>query len=535
MRDGEELATRIWMPDASPPLPVILERGYQPGYPENAERFVESGYIYVGQQSRGNLEGGMFRTDDVDGYDCIDWISKQPWCNGDVAMYGRSFMAATQWLTAPLQHPNLKAIVPQVVNPRMWERGYWDHGALQLSHTARRIYRTGISDDNTHKVFEFGGWDAFYRHLPLITLDTTVVGHKNNLWQEYVTHSQNSPYWEDISISDKFDRIKIPTYIHAGWYDNYAGALFNTFQILRDLGQIDELRIYVDPTDHDARVVGDRDFGDTPAIPRIEVAIRWLDYVIRGIDNGIKDEPKVKYLTMGTNEWQTDTAWPPVASTLTNYYFHNDGHSDGPRHGDLTTDPPANESPNEYTYDPEDPVPTLGGNHSGPQDHPEIIQVGTLDQGPNWDRPDVLIFSTPPLDRDTEVTGPIEVHLFAASSAPDTDSIARLVDIQPDGPAWNLTDGIIRASFRKSIWEPPELLEPGEIYEYMIELQPTSNVFLKGHQIAVHITSSSFPMYDRNPNTGHEQGMDAELRIAHQTIYHDADRPSHIVLPVIAR
>ena len=154
MRDGEELATRIWMPDADGPLPVILERGYEPGY------------IYVGQQCRGNLEGGMFRTDDVDGYDCIDWVSKQSWCNGDVAMYGRSFMAATQWLTAPIQHPALKAIVPQVVNPRMWERGYWDHGALQLSHTARRIYRTRISDDNTHKVFEFGGWGAFYRHPP---------------------------------------------------------------------------------------------------------------------------------------------------------------------------------------------------------------------------------------------------------------------------------------------------------------------------------------------------------------------------------
>ncbi len=529
MRDGAELATRVWMPDADGPLPVILERGYEPGYEENAERFVESGYIYVGQQCRGNLEGGMFRTDDVDGYDCIDWVSKQDWCNGDVAMYGRSFMAATQWLTAPLQHPALKAIVPQVVNPRMWERGYWDHGALQLSHTARRIYRTRISDDNTHKVFEFGGWDAFYRHLPLITLDTAVVGHKNNLWQEYVTHSQNGPYWEEISISDKFDRIKIPTYIHAGWYDNYPGALFNTFMILRDLGQIDELRIYVDPTDHDARVVGDRDFGDNPAIPRIEVAIRWLDYVIRGIDTGIKDEPPVKYLTMGTNEWQTDTAWPPVASVLTNYYFR----SDGSRHGSLSVDAPGDEPPIEYDYDPEDPVPTLGGNHSGPQDHPEVIRVGTLDHRPNWKRPDVLIFSTPPLDEDTEVTGPIEVRLFAASSALDTDFIARLIDIEPGGTAWNLTEGIIRARFRKSIWEPPELLEPGKVYEYEIELQPTSNVFLKGHQISVHITSSSFPMWDRNPNTGHEQGMDAELEVAHQTVYHDAERPSHIILPIV--
>ena len=226
MRDGFGLDTRVWTPSAGETFPVIVERGYDPGVDEHAERFVESGYAYVGQQCRGNLEGGMFRTDNVDGYDCIDWVSKQPWCNGDIAMYGRSFMGATQWLAAIEQHPNLKAIVPQTVNPDFWKRGYWNHGALQLSHTARRIYRTQITDDNTHKVFEFGGWDAFYRHLPLITLDETVVGAKNRLWQEYVTHSSYDDYWREISVREKFDRIRIPVFMHAGWYDNYPDALF---------------------------------------------------------------------------------------------------------------------------------------------------------------------------------------------------------------------------------------------------------------------------------------------------------------------
>ena len=243
MRDGEELKTRVWKPAGSGPFPVILERGYDPGIDWHAERFILSGYVYVGQQCRGNLQGGMFRTDNIDGYDCMNWIVEQPWCNGDIAMYGRSFMAATQILTAPEHHPNLRAIVPQVINPSIWERGYWDHGALQLSHVARRIYRTKIADDMTHKVAEYGGWDAFYRHLPLITLDTTVVGAPNNLWQEYVSHSEYGPYWSDISTHEKIDQIEVPTYFHAGWYDNYPAALFKAFCTLQNTGKIDELRI----------------------------------------------------------------------------------------------------------------------------------------------------------------------------------------------------------------------------------------------------------------------------------------------------
>lgn len=492
---------------------------------------MKAGYVYVGQQTRGNLEGGMFRTDNVDGYDCIEWITKQPWFDGNVAMYGRSFMGATQWLVAPEQHPALKAIVPQVVNPNLWSRGYWDHGALQLSHTARRIYRTRVSSDNTHKVAEFGGWDKFYRHLPLITLDQAVVGKKNRLWQEYVSHSEYGSCWSDISITDRFDRIKIPVFIHAGWYDNYPGALFDAYTKLKSIGAIDELRIYVDPTDHDGRVVGDRDFGPKPAIPRIELAVRWLDYVVRGKDDGISKEPPVSIFVMGINKLRHEKSWPIPGTKLTPYYFHGAGG----RHGQLNETLPGDAPPLGYRYDPNDPVPTLGGNHSGPQDHPEVIRVGALDQKPNWDRRDVLVFTTAPLARDTEVTGPIEVRLFASSTAPDTDFIARLVDVDPHGPAYNLTEGIMRARFRESIFGPPKLLEPGKVYEYTIELQPTSNVFKAEHSISVHVTSSSFPMWDRNPNTGHVQGMDAELRTAQQTIYVDRKRPSHIVLPIVER
>lgn len=529
MRDDESLDTRVWIPEGEGPFPVILERGYDPGIDWHAERFVQSGYVYVGQQCRGNLEGGMFRTDDVDGYDTMDWIVDQPWCNGDIAMYGRSFMAATQLLTAPEHHPNLRALVPQVINPSAWERGYWDHGALQLSHVARRIYRTKINPDMTHKIDEYGGWDAFYRHLPLITLDTTVVGKENKLWQEYVSHSEYGPYWADISTHEKTDQIEVPTYFHAGWYDNYPAALFRCFGIVDGAAKVNELRMHVGPTDHMGDVVGDRPFGDEAFQQQLEIAIRWLDYVVKGEDNGVANEPRITMFTMGVNEWRTANDWPPENSDLTKFYFH----SDGPRHGSLGTDAPGDEPPNEYVYDPEDPVPTLGGNHSGPQDHPEIIRVGVLDQRPNWDREDVLVFETPALEQDTEVTGPVHATLFAATDAIDTDFIVRLIDVEPDGTAWNLCEGIIRARFRKGVYESPVLLEPGEVFKYEIELLPTSNVFFKGHKIAVHVTSSNFPMYDRNLNTGNRVGMDTEVRVANQTVYHDANRASHITLPIV--
>ena len=531
MRDGYELNTNVWLPEGGTEFPVILERGYQPGNELNANAFNEAGYAYVGQQCRGTLEGGMFRTDNVDGYDCIDWIAGQRWCDGNVAMYGPSFMGATQWFVAPEGHPNLKAIVPQVYNPAIWDRGYRDHGAIQPSHTARRIYRTVVRADETHKVAEFGGWDAFYRHLPLITLDEAVVGRKNNLWQEYVSHSVYGDYWKELSAQEKLDQIKIPVYIHDGWYDNYAAAAFRSFRILKEVGATDEIRIHVDPTDHGAQLVGDRDFGDDSVKPRLDLAIRWLDHVVRGIDNGVRNDPPITIFVMGSNTWRHESEWPLAGTEFTEYFFH----SDGSRHGSLSAQPPDDEPTNEFRYDPEDPVPTLGGNHSGPQDHPEVIRVGTLDQRPNWDRPDVLVFETRPLDDDVEVIGPVEVKLYASTSATDTDFIARLIDVYPDGTAYNLTEGIIRARFRESIWTEPKLLEPGKVYEFDIELQPTGNVFLKGHRICVHVTSSSFPMWDRNPNTGHEQGMDAELQVADQTIYHDASRPSHIVLPIIPR
>jgi len=530
MRDGVRLQTRVWKPAADGRYPVVFTRAYRAGDGKSGQRFIDAGYVYVGQATRGHSgsQGAdgvdrRFFDDAEDGYDGLTWISQQPWCDGKIAMYGKSYGGATQWLVAPLKHPNLKAIIPQNVNPDPWQRMYRDHGAVQLAHTARRIYDAG----DREKIERYG-WLNWYRHLPLIDLDTVAGTKQNKLWRDYVSHCTYDEFWQTIGMRDKYHNIRIPVYLMCGWYDNYPGATLKYFQKLTQLGATPEIRVAIDATNHVNRVVGDRELGSDAAKDEIGLAIRWLDYVVKGKDNGIKHEPPVKIFVMGANQWRYEREWPPKRTRPTKFYFH----SDGTRKGRLTARPPGREPPTMFTYDPEDPVPTLGGNHSSPY-VPNIIRVGPVDQRPNEGRSDLLLFSTPPLAEDTEVTGPVVVKLFAASSAPDTDFIARLIDVEPDGTAYNLTEGIIRARFRKSIWDAPELLVPSKIYEYTIELLPTSNVFLRGHRIRVHVTSSNFPLWDRNPNTGHEQGLDAEVQIAEQTIYHDQQHPSHIVLPIV--
>ena len=537
MRDGVKLYTKIWRPDNGS-YPVVLTRGYSPGNSGDAKKFNRAGYIYVGQSCRGHgsSEGShgidnRFFDDAKDGYDMLDWLSQQAWCDGNITMYGKSFWGATQWLVAPEQHPNLKAIIPQVINADFWQYGYRANGAVTLAMTA---HGRAFTDPNDPKKY---GWMEFYRYLPLIDMDKEVSGVENKLWNDYITHSSFDSFWQEISIrgdggDGKYHKITIPVYMMGGWYDYYAGAAFTSFQRLREVGATNEIRIVINPSDHLNRIVGDRDFPGGEK-DEIALAIRWLDYVIKGIDNGIKDEPPIKIYVMGLNQWRGEHEWPLARTAFTKYYFHSNGTKDGW----LSTEPPGDEPSTTYIYDPDDPVPNLGGNHSYCwNDVPEdIMCVGTVDQRPIESRQDVLVFTSPPVEDDTEVTGPIVIKLYAASSAKDTDFTSKLIDVYPDGKAYNLTEGIIRARFRESIWDPPKPLVPGVIYEYTLELQPTSNVFLKGHSIRVHLSSSNFPLWDRNPNTGHDIGMDTELQVAEQTIYHDRDHPSHIILPVIPK
>jgi putative CocE/NonD family hydrolase len=543
MRDGIRLHTKVWRPLQPGRYPVVLSRGYGPTGPAYAGPLVNAGYIYVGQATRGHgsSEGAhgvaeRYVADGRDGYDTLTWIAQQPWSDGNIAMYGKSYWAGTQWLAAVEQHPNLKAIMPQVMNADLWQCAYHCNGALSLALAAGgRAFDKSSSED----IGKFG-WDRFFRHLPLISLDEVVPGkHEKGateLWKQYVSHSTFDDYWQAVSLrgdgqDGKYKKITIPVYLMGGWYDYYAGAAFTSFQRLREAGSTQDFRIVINPSDHLNRIPGDRDFGSEAAKDELALATRWLDYVLKGIENGVKDEPPIRIFVMGTNVWRSEREWPLARTRFTKYYFHAE---DGSRTGRLDRHAPGGELQTSYSYDPDNPVPTLGGNHSViDRNLAGIIRAGAVDQRANETRPDVLVFTGAPLAEDLEVTGPIRMVLYAASSAPDTDFTAKLIDVYPDGTAYNLTEGIIRARFRKSVWEDPELLVPGRIYEYTLDLHPTSNVFLSGHSVRVHLTSSNFPLWDRNLNTGHRPGMDAEIQVAQQTIYHDHLHQSHIVLPVI--
>jgi putative CocE/NonD family hydrolase len=543
MRDGLKLHTKIRRPARCGSYPVVLTRGYWPGYRDDYKKFTKADYVYVGQSTRGHGQsegsGGVanrFFDDADDGYDTLTWISKQPWCNGKIAMYGKSYWGLTQWLVALKQHPNLKAIIPQNVGIDGFHYGYRCNGALTLAMTARgRAY-----DRDDWNTIDQMGWMNYFRHLPLITLDEVVGGANDfgasDLWEDYVTHSTYDDYWKTIGVradggDGKYNKITIPVYLMGGWYDYYPGEALNSFKKLREAGTADEIRVIINPSDHLNRVVGDMIFEDNAGKDEIAVAIRWLDYVIKEIENGIKDELPVKIFVMGINEWRFENEWPLARTQLTNYYFRS---NNGARIGWLSTEPPGNEVPTRYTYDPDNPVPTLGGNHSFSDNNiADIIRAGAVDQRPNEGRDDVLVFTSAPAQKDVEVTGPIVIKLYAASSVQDTDFTAKLIDVYPDGTAYNLTEGIIRARFRKSIYDSPKLLIPGKIYEYTLKLLPTSNVFVQGHSIRVHLTSSSFPLWDRNLNTGNDPATDIMMQKAEQTIYHDHQHPSHIILPII--
>lgn len=512
MRDGVLLETNVWTPGPGK-YPAVLSRGYSSNGPGGQEAFNNAGYAFVAQLTRGNggEDGSRFFPDDLDGYDTIEWIVQQPWSNGEVAMWGGSYWGITQWRAALAGHPALKAIIPGYTNPELWKCGYWCTGALHLKMTTqgRALPDQGSLDD----------WKNALLYLPLIDMDLHFTGSENILWNDYITHSSYDDYWKELGMLDgnKYQQIHIPVYNVAGWRDYYAGGVFEAYNELKKLGYTDEIRASVYDGGHSGQ-------------PDITESIKWLDWVIKGIDNDIKNQPPIR-IAVRHGEMKFAYEWPLPETEFTDFYLSS---PDGSRLGHLSTTPPGNETSTNYIYNPADPVLTLGanGSHVYPE-VPGLIVDESVDQRPNESRQDVLVFTSSTLEEDTEIIGPITAKLYAASSARDTDFTIRLIDVYPDGQALNVTEGIVRARFRNSIFSSPSLITPRQIYEYDIELLPIAIVLKKGHKIRVHVSSSNWPLFDRNQNTGNPIGLDAQIEIAEQTIYHDSAHPSHIKLPII--
>ena len=559
MRDGAKLSANIWRPDAEGKFPVIFM--YNPydntsrSMIKKAQYFVPRGYVFAAIDVRGRYdsEGASYlywdpdwrngKFDGQDVYDCHTWLGEQPWSSGKIGMTGGSYLGFVQWMGAPLANPYLTTLIPYV-SPDDHYDNVFPNGAFQLSNSLGLLSGLGnlTANNNRDLGSYFYNYEKLYRHLPIRTMDEALFGQTDILWQDLIDHPDNDHYWR-FSVGDrpragemsagKYPQVKVPTLNITGWYDQVSQATINNYLGMVRYGP-EELRdqhhLLVGPWRHGVgpREVGDLDYGPEADVDFLPIELRWYDYWLKGIDNGMMDEPPVDIFVMGENRWRSEQEWTLSRAQETKYYFHSSGRANT-RFGDgsLNTTPPADEPTDSFVYDPEDPVPTYGGNVSmypstgGPRDQRAIQR-----------RDDVLVYTGGTLTKDIEVTGRILTKVYAASSAADTDFTAKLVDVHPNGYAQLLAEGIIRARYRNS-FKKQELLTPEEVYEYTVDLWSVSHVFQKGHKIQVEISSSNFPKYDRNPNTGHKYGEDAELQKASQEMYHNSQYPSHIIFPVV--
>ncbi len=583
MRDGVRLATDLYFPAKNGVrlegrFPAILERT---PYNKNdagewwAPYYASRGYVSIAQDTRGRYasEGvwHMMTDDAPDGFDTASWIVQQPWSDGGFGMIGTSYVGGTQHAMAVTNPPGLKALVPVDAVSNAGYFGMRNGGAFELRFL-NWIFIYGAPDGSrasrdpaTRTVLEEAGKNVrdYLSALPIRKGMTPLrLAPEYEDWLVFaVGHGENDAYWKQpgFGVVDQIDHYKdIPVYLIGGWYDSWARDTTMNFEALSKTKKSPQ-KVILGPWIHGLHMQsahGQVDFGPSAAIDGMALRLRWYDRWLKNVPNGVENEAPVKIFVMGRGSeaktpagqhlhggvWRDEKEWPLARTRFTPYYLH----ADGSLSPEKPTEPASSTS---YDFDPRNPVPTIGGNISS---GPGILLQGAWDQkcGPHvWNckdslplsaRRDVLVFQTPPLTQDVEVTGPIDVRLWASSSALDTDFTAKLIDVHPpspDSPAgidMNLEDGIIRARFRSSL-EKQELMKPGEIYEFTVRLYPTSNLFKAGHRIRLDISSSNFPRFDVNPNTGEPLNANRSMVTATNTIYHDQAHPSHVLLPIIPK
>ena len=568
MRDGTTLRANIYRPAGEGQWPVLLTRlPYGKDLPLGSSvldptQVARQGYVVIVQDTRGRFssegEWEPMRNEQLDGVDTIAWAAQLPYSNGNVGMYGASYFGFTQWAAAIHRPPALKAMVPFITwndpfNGIMFRGGALELGLLagwNLSVSLNDLMRRHRDDPKAlGRAIQMWAQeiDALgpqgYESLPLKDFTPLKSLDVAPAFFEPIESPMDRQLVEPMTILGKHEQVTVPTLNVGGWYDIFLQDTISNFTTMREHGSTPEARqskLVIGPWSHVGQMnpIGEINFGFGASAAFIDLQIdfmslqvRWFDHWLKGKDTGMLREAPIKLFVMGANAWRDEQEWPLARAVETRYYLHSRGHANS-LNGDGTLDTrlPDAESPDQYAYDPAKPVITHGGALLMTPEYP----AGPFDQRATESREDVLVYTTAPLEQDVEVTGPISVHLWATSSAPDTDFVARLVDVYPNGYTQNLTDGIIRARYRSfAHGEAPSLIEPGKAYEYEIDLWATSNLFKAGHRIRLDVTSSNFPRWDRNPNTGHDFGVDAELAVAQQTILHDHEHPSYVTLPIV--
>jgi putative CocE/NonD family hydrolase len=548
-RDGVTLYADIFRPKADGQFPVLLQR--TPYGKSNdisiALRGAARGYVMVIQDVRGRFasegEWYVFKHESADGYDSVEWAAALPYSNGKVGMWGGSYVGATQMLAAIAHPPHLAGICPFVTGSNYHENWTYQGGAFEQwfseSWTSRlakdtfdrqltRATNTLVGDSQlplaSYPLFNTGGFRT-----------SELMASLAPYFIDWLAHPAYDDYWRAWSIQEHYADIRVPVLSIAAWYDIFQGGSLQNYVGLKTRAGSEAARrgqhLLVTLGGHagQGRKVGDVDFGADAPFNDDDATLDWYDYLFKGAKNEFAQKP-VTIFVMGLNQWRQEDEWPLARAKNTTYFLHSQGAANSAGgNGSLSTQAPNSEPPDNYVYDPANPVPTIGGPLCCDPAH---LKPGARDQRPAETRADVLVYSTRPFTEDVEVTGPVNVELYVESSALDTDFTAKLVDVGPDGFARNLTDGIIRARYRDSR-EKAELLKPGQVYKLGIDLWATSNVFLKGHALRLEISSSNFPRFDRNLNTAEQPESGQRFISATNIIYHDHKRPSALILPIV--
>jgi hypothetical protein len=582
MRDGVRLAADVYRPRTDQPVPIVFSRtpynfnAWRDGEPSSgaarsAWNAVRRGYAYVVMNERGRYfsegEWDILGPPLTDGWDAFEWMAAQPWSNGKVATLGCSSTAEWQMAVASLDHPAHTTLIAQGFGAGVgrigdwYEQGNWYRGGAEQMLFFAWLYgvQTGIRPSfppdltqeqlaRAARWFDLApempsvDWSEALKHLPLVDILEAVDGN-DGPYEDMIKRAPDDPAWYEGGLYHDDMPFDKPALWFMSWYDVSTGPNLALFNHVLANAESEEARAHqyavIAPTLHCAytratenTVVGERSVGDA-RWDYDALVYGWLDTWLEGEDVGLLDTlPRVRYFTMGANEWRSAEAWPPPHAEMVTYYLDSGGAANT-RHGDgvLTTRAPTADHPDSFIYDPSDPVPSHGGNVCCTGN---AVQGGAFDQRAIEERPDVLVYTSDPFPDGVEVTGTIGLTLHVSSDVKDTDFTVKLIDVHPDGTAYNLDETIQRARWREG-YDEPRFMEPGATYE--IELSPlsTSNWFAPGHRIRIEVSSSNFPRFTRNLNTGGKGWDETEGVPARNLIHHSAEYPSHIRLPIVRR
>lgn len=583
MRDNVRLATDIYRPKGDGKYPIIFSRtpynfnSYRDGELvtrtlQTALDAVQKGYAYVVQNERGRFfsegEWDILGTPTTDGYDAFTWMAAQSWSNGKIGTLGCSSTAEWQMAVAALEHPNLAAMVPQGYGAgvgrigKFYEQGNWFRGGAQQMLFTAWLYGTqhdefkpslpsDITQEDLQRIQRFYDmaprypkvdWSVGLKHLPVQDIIKNVNGPKG-IYEDMIRRTPNDPAWYKGGLYHDDMPFNTPSFWFVSWYDVSSSpnlALYNHVRKnAKDAAVRDNQYLVIAPTLHCAytratenTIVGERSVGDA-RLNYNELVYGWFDVWLKGESkDALKKMPKVKYFTMGSNQWQSADTWPPENAVMTTYYLNSLGKANtGAGNGTLSTKKPTKDNPDTFKYDPMNPVMSYGGNVCCTGN---AVQGGSFDQQEMEKRDDILVYTSEPLAEGIEVSGFIESTLYISSDMKDTDFTIKLIDVYPDGKAYNLDETIQRVRYREG-YTKEVFMQAGQVYKVDLTPMSTSNYFEKGHRIRIEVSSSNFPRFDRNLNTGGNNFDESEAKVATNNVHHAAKYLSSIRLPIVKK